>query len=171
MIKRNNPSNIRYSIFNQWIGQVKNEDGYVVFDTLDNGTRAMLKLVSNYISDGRNTIEKIVSKWCPPSECNTENYIQFMSDNMGIPRNQAFAFNEQYRIEDFAHWMSKMESGEHIPQPIVTSEYLKLVGRAYSGTDNQLPTIEVTASDPIYEVIGILLLVIFIIYFTSSKKK
>src|SRR5262245_7042568 len=39
-VRNNNPGNLRYIVANPFTGQIKNDGGYGVYDTLLNGTRA-----------------------------------------------------------------------------------------------------------------------------------
>lgn len=82
----NNPLNIRYNPQNQWRGQTGQDKGFCVFKNKAYGFRAGFIILGNYIKNGINTIEQIVSRWAPPSENNTENYIRFIEDECIIPR-------------------------------------------------------------------------------------
>lgn len=50
---------------------------YCGYNTWSRGAEAWYKLISgpSYIGSGRDTIEKIVPKYCPATECNVEKYI------------------------------------------------------------------------------------------------
>lgn len=88
MINRNNPGNIRRVSGKPWVGEIVPSPwvaGFVTFDTLEHGYRAMLKLLNNYLNAGYNTIQKIITRWAPPSENPTAAYIQFISDYTRTP--------------------------------------------------------------------------------------
>jgi len=86
MIRNNNPGNIRTSA-DAWQGKTGSDvRGFVIFDTLPHGYRALYKLLSNYIAKGYNTIDKVVNKWAPPSENDTETYIKNVVKRTGIDR-------------------------------------------------------------------------------------
>lgn len=78
-IRNNNPFNIKKS-HHDWLG--KKQDGadptFEQFDTLELGVRAGLKLLTTYINRGYDTPEKIIKRFAPTSENNTENYIDFI---------------------------------------------------------------------------------------------
>lgn len=98
-IRNNNPANIRISTANDWRGKVpleSNNDGeFEQFYEMVMGARAGLKLLSNYLNRGINTISKIIYKWAPPEDNNdTEGYINYVSDNSGINRNKILSYNE-----------------------------------------------------------------------------
>lgn len=86
--KNCNPLNIRYSSRNNWRGQVGEHKGFCVFAHESWGFRAAYKLITNYISQGYNTIEKIVSRWAPPTENDTEAYIKYVAYETIIDRDQ-----------------------------------------------------------------------------------
>lgn len=73
-----NPCNIRFSPLNNWKGQIGTRMGFVVFDSFENGFRAAMKLIHNYTKCNYDTIEDIISRWAPPSENNTTNYINYV---------------------------------------------------------------------------------------------
>lgn len=86
-IKRNNPLNIRYSCNNKWVGQKGEDSGFCVFESLAYGFRAAFILLCNYKKQGFDTVEKIITKFAPPSENPTYHYIKFVAnklENIGI---------------------------------------------------------------------------------------
>lgn len=76
--KNRNPLNIRYSSKNKWLGQRGQNKGFCVFSSLRLGFRAAFLLLRNYVRQGDNTIESIVTRWAPPSENNVEAYIDYV---------------------------------------------------------------------------------------------
>lgn len=79
----NNPLNIRYSSANNWKGQTGQQSGFCVFDTPENGIRAAMVNLKSYRKQGVITIGDIVSRWAPPTENNTQNYIDFVCKKLG----------------------------------------------------------------------------------------
>ncbi len=87
-LRDNNPGNIRPNPAYVWYGQVSVEHGYVVFDNVEHGIRAMAKDLKAKIKRGLNTIEKYIPIYAPPSDNNnTEGYIQRVVKSSGIARN------------------------------------------------------------------------------------
>lgn len=76
-LRNNNPGNLRPSA-PPWQGEADENGGFVVFDTMANGVRALAKnLLAYFDSHGLNTIRGIISRWAPPSDNNdTEAYIK-----------------------------------------------------------------------------------------------
>lgn len=113
--KTNNPLNIRFNPANAWKGQISEYKGFCVFVSESYGFRAGYRLLTNYIAMGVDTIEKIIDRWAPPCENNTEEYIKFVCNETLIPRDLYLTDNT---IHDY--WtkiiileaMAKMESGK-----------------------------------------------------------
>lgn len=122
--KWNNPLNIRFTPATKWQGQLRSESGFVVFDTLENGTRAALKLLRNYyVKDRLNTVEKIITKWAPPSENNTENYIKEVIKRLQtkrgkIERNTIIALPIVV-LPELLKAMAIQEQGKTLPADII----------------------------------------------------
>lgn len=168
MIQRNNPANIRFSIFNLWQGQTGSEDGFVTFDSLENGTRAQIKLLREYINDGDDTIQKIVTRWSPPNENDTAGLIASYAYMSGIDPFEKIDFSDQLKVERVVTVMQRIESGETVSDITITNEYLKLAN--YSGGFN-LPEINISAENPVKEVIIILAAIAILIVFATQSKQ
>ena len=68
--RNNNPLNIKYVPMTHWVGEVHDEllkfdKTFAEFTDMKYGIRAGIKLIKNYIRSGYNTIDKIISRWCP----------------------------------------------------------------------------------------------------------
>lgn len=91
-VRNNNPGNIKINPANNWKGAVphsQNTDGtFEQFREYVFGVRAMIKLMQNYISQGNNTIRKIVNKYAPVSENPTSAYLNFISERTGYGPDQ-----------------------------------------------------------------------------------
>ena len=83
--RNNNPLNIRRIAGTRWIGQqplsnspLKGEDReFVRFISIEYGLRAAFVLLHTYSTKYKlNCIRDIVSRWAPPTENNTEQYIR-----------------------------------------------------------------------------------------------
>lgn len=81
--KCRNPLNIRASVKNNWLGSRGQYKGFVVFNSSKLGYRAALILLRNYVRNGFDTIQSIVSRWAPPSENDTESYVKSVCSLIG----------------------------------------------------------------------------------------
>lgn len=110
-----NPLNLRYSTKNKWLGQVGELKGFCVFQNEAYGFRAAFKNVCTYLRQGHDTIEKIVSRWAPPCENKTDEYINFVADDVMIDRGRTLhmqSIHGYWEIIMILRAMAKMECGK-----------------------------------------------------------
>lgn len=83
-LRNNNPGNIRFTGV-QWQGMIGKNQGFMVFDTIQAGTRALAKLLFVYVNYlGYKTIDDIINHYAPPSENNAAAYKADVSDITGV---------------------------------------------------------------------------------------
>ena len=108
-LRNNNPGHIRDNIDNDWNGQTGTDDaGFVIFDTMQNGIRALTKILKNY---GLNTITQIISRWAPPSENDTAAYISSVANSTGFDPNQALNMNDANTLTALVAAITRQENG------------------------------------------------------------
>ena len=87
-VRNNNPLNIRKSS-EQFQGEIKGKDkSFKTFSSLPYGYRAGFVILGTYLSQGLNTIEKIIAHWAPSTENDTESYMAHVERWSGVPRNE-----------------------------------------------------------------------------------
>lgn len=107
-LRNNNPLNIRVSS-NTWIGKIPTSNSFENFSTLEYGIRAAVKnLITYYTRDKLVTVGSIVSKWAPPSENHTSNYIKYVADKMGVSATSIISLN----VETFSKLVAAMSDVE-----------------------------------------------------------
>lgn len=95
MIGKNNPFNLRYSHLNIWIGQTGQTRGFCDFQSIEYCIRAVAILVMrSYRKKNVLTISEIITRYAPPSENKTNDYISFVCKKM-----YAFPFDIPQRVE------------------------------------------------------------------------
>lgn len=85
-IRNNNPSNIEHQPSNKWQGLADppSDGRFCVFTSEVWGLRALaILLIKYYDKYDCNTAEKIIHRWAPPSENNTDAYAQAVADRLG----------------------------------------------------------------------------------------
>ena len=87
-VRNNNPGNIR-DVGISWEGRVGSESGFVKFDTPAMGVRAMTKNLYSYQNRGLTSVRDMISTWAPPSENNTNSYVNQVASAMGVDPNQS----------------------------------------------------------------------------------
>lgn len=128
-IRNNNPLNIRKG--NNWQGEKspQTDSEFEQFESMAMGVRAGMKILRNYITgyDGHrqpiDTIEKIITRWAPPSENNTRKYIDRVSALTGIHPRQTIWFNRRRDIVAIVDAMIRVECGQPIDTKIIESAY------------------------------------------------
>jgi hypothetical protein len=86
-IRNNNPGNIDRTNIN-WQGMAADQSGdprFIVFRAPEWGIRAIAKIVLAYYSkDGCDTIRKIIERWAPPGENDTNAYVADVAAKCGV---------------------------------------------------------------------------------------
>ncbi|MBX7225027.1 MAG: glycoside hydrolase family protein [Chitinophagales bacterium] len=112
-IRNNNPGNIRLTD-QKWEGKVPNKDNtdksFEQFTSYAYGVRALIVLLKNYITKGRNTITAIFGAYAPPNENNTQNYIRFVAERLGVGADAPLSLTKNI-LKELAQAIAKMENG------------------------------------------------------------
>ena len=86
-LRNNNPGNIRPG--DNWQGMIGTNGGFVVFENIAWGLRAMGKAIIHELNVGNNTITKLIYEYAPPSDGNnTQAYIANVVNDTGFSANQ-----------------------------------------------------------------------------------
>jgi hypothetical protein len=112
-LRNNNPLNIRHNA-DVFQGEIKgNDKSFKTFSSMPYGYRAAFVTLATYLSRGWNTIEKIIAKWAPPIENNTEGYIAKVEKWSGIPRNKELTAADGTDYIMIVAAMSFVENGKN----------------------------------------------------------
>lgn len=84
-IRNHNPGNIRKSPAT-WQGEVPGDDDlFESFASAEFGLRAIGRLLLNYQSkQGLNTVRKLIDRWAPPCENDTDQYVSHVATRCGV---------------------------------------------------------------------------------------
>ena len=112
-LRNNNPLNIiRNSTKWQGMSDTQTDKRFVQFKSLAYGYRAAYKLIHTYMTKyGLLSIEGIISRWAPPSENNTEAYIQRVEKRTGWKRNAILSFYNRELMAKLVVAMAEVENG------------------------------------------------------------
>ena len=117
MIAKNNIFNIRAGRA-QWQGMTGTQKGFVEFMNREYAIRAWLVLMRNYRRQhGCDSIRKIVTRFAPPTENNTANYIQFCAREVGTLADNRLERYTEYAMLAVA--MARMETSVKLTWPQV----------------------------------------------------
>jgi len=124
-IKNNNPGNLR-PVYDKrgkivkWKGQIGVKNGFCVFDTLENGIRAMGRNLQDYDKIyGRNTLVEIIERWAPYNENNTRGYIARVSQETGYHPNQELNIKDRNVVTNLIVAMTRQEHSKDVPRGLV----------------------------------------------------
>ena len=112
-LRNNNPGNIRKNS-DFFRGEVRpsKDKSFKQFESMPYGYRAVFRILTNYRNRyGLDTIRKMIERWAPDIENNTDAYIQTVSEESGIPADDIiYADNREMMIRIVAA-MSRVENG------------------------------------------------------------
>jgi len=103
----NNPGNLRFA---DQEGARKGEGGFAAFDTPAAGFKALQNQIALDTKRGK-TLSGFVSKYAPPSENNTSQYLAQATKELGVSPNTPLS---QIPVEALARFMIKKESGSSL---------------------------------------------------------
>lgn len=108
-LRNNNPGNLRsYGI--GWQGKtgvdtqggLSQDRGFVIFDDVVYGIRALMINLHTQINRGHDTIRKLINVWAPSHENNVEAYVNYVVQRTGIPAGQKI--NTHHRVLYHLTW-------------------------------------------------------------------
>lgn len=112
-LRNNNPLNIRKNA-EHFQGEIKGTDkSFKTFLSLPYGYRAGFVILGTYLSQGLNTIEKIIAHWAPSTENDTESYIAHVERWSGVPQNKELTAMDGSEYILIVAAMSFVENGQN----------------------------------------------------------
>lgn len=110
-LRNNNPLNIRHNA-DVFQGEIKgNDKSFKTFSSMPYGYRAAFVTLATYLSRGWNTIEKIISRWAPPNENNTQAYISAVVKYSGVAADEVLTATSGDKYILIVSAMSFVENG------------------------------------------------------------
>lgn len=145
-IRNNNPGNIRVSK-DQWEGMTGDDGAFVTFDSPESGVRALGKNLLSYGRQGYDSIEKIINRWAPPNENDTQAYIDSVVAATGIPATQSLDLSNPDTLSSLAQAISLHETGSRYNPEV----YQQGVARALNGISPKTPPVSANVFDALTE--------------------
>lgn len=107
-----NPLNIRHNR-DRFQGEVVpgRDRSFKQFCSMAYGYRAAFVVLASYLACGKNTIEKIVKSWAPPTENNTNSYIAHVEQRSGVSRDKVLTAGSGSDYRKIVAAMSHCENG------------------------------------------------------------
>ena len=111
-LRNNNPGNIKRNSDVFQGEKTSSDKEFKQFKSMAYGYRAIFKILSNYYRNYKlDTIRKIIGRWAPENENNTNAYIKAVSDYAGIPADDPININDREQMIRIVAGMSKVENG------------------------------------------------------------
>lgn len=108
--RNNNPGNFKQGPKNHYKGtKGKDSGGFVIFESVEYGYRAMIKLLWALWNNGHKNLYEIISIYAPASENNVDSYVSFVSKETGLSPRVDFTFDVE-TVSKIIIAMSKHES-------------------------------------------------------------
>lgn len=113
-LRNNNPGNLRTTNI-AWQGKIplsqNTGKGFEQFENVYWGLRAMFKDLINDINKGKNTVKLLITEYAPPSENNTNAYINSVAATLGVsPTQRLTEINSTFLLK-LARAILKVELG------------------------------------------------------------
>lgn len=135
-IRNNNIGNIRKSK-DQWEGATGDDGEFVTFDSPESGVRALAKNLMSYGRQGYDSIEKVITRWAPPGENDTEAYIKSIVAATGIPATQSLNLQDPDTLASLSQAIGFHETGSRYDPEV----YKQGVSRATNGISPKTPPV------------------------------
>jgi hypothetical protein len=121
-LRNNNPGNLRPG--DNWQGAIGVNQNFIVFENILWGLRAMGTDIRTKINNGYNTISKLIYRYAPPTENNTEAYINLVVQYSGIARNDVLTASGS-TLQRLIRAMMNVELGLSYSQIITNAEIVQ----------------------------------------------
>lgn len=111
--KNCNPGNIRINS-DKFLGEIipSGDKEFKRFESMAYGYRAMFVILRNYKRNySLDTIRKMIHRWAPENENNTNSYINVVSERSGIPADDPIDTNSKEQMTRIVAAMSFVENG------------------------------------------------------------
>lgn len=122
-IRNNNPLNIRLG--DNWQGLCKEQTDktFCQFISMEYGLRAAFIILFNYLKKRVDTPDKIIKRWAPPSENDTEAYITRVCKIGSLPRYEVIKKTNYSRLCSLVWAMAQVENGQVVSYGLIQNAY------------------------------------------------
>lgn len=116
-LRNNNPGNIEYGKFAKDRGAVGPEAGegrFAMFKDAQDGLDALVALLKSYAGRGIDSVQKIITKYAPPSDKNnTPAYIETVANKLGVKPDQKLNLQDPTQLRGMVDAVVRVENGRN----------------------------------------------------------
>ena len=122
-IRNNNPGNIRHGEKWEGLSDKQTDSSFCIFVSPEYGIRALAKVLLTYYKKYQlNTVKKIISRYAPPNENETESYIKSVANQLGVASDEVIDLSSVAVLAVLLRAIIRHENGE---QPYSDEQTLK----------------------------------------------
>ena len=122
-IRNNNPGNIRHGEKWEGLSDKQTDSSFCIFVSPEYGIRALAKVLLTYYKKYQlNTVKKIISRYAPPNENETESYIKSVANQLGVASDEVIDLSSVAVLAVLLRAIIRHENGE---QPYSDEQILK----------------------------------------------
>lgn len=122
-IRNNNPGNIRHGEKWEGLSDKQTDSSFCIFVSPEYGIRALAKVLQTYYKKYQlNTVKKIISRYAPPNENETESYIKSVANQLGVASDEVIDLSSVAVLAVLLRAIIRHENGE---QPYSDEQILK----------------------------------------------
>ena len=122
-IRNNNPLNIRLGDNWQGLRKEQTDKAFCQFVSMEYGLRAAFVILFNYLKKRVDTPDKIIKRWAPPSENDTEAYINRVCKIGSLPRHEVIKKTNAPRLCRLVWAMAQVECGQIVSYGLIENAY------------------------------------------------
>lgn len=113
-VRNNNPLNIEKGQPWQGLKPTQTDPRFCQFVSLEMGFRAAFKILKTYFGKQPpvKTVRDIITRWAPPGENNTEEYIQFVCEHGQLNPDEPMRYSDKNKMCRLVWAMAEMECGQ-----------------------------------------------------------
>lgn len=147
-IRNNNPGNLNYAGQTGATREAGPNGRFAVFQSAEAGLQALAHQLRLYAQRGINSVRTIISKFAPPSENNTQAYINSVSRGLGVDANATLNVNDPRVMQGLMDAIIKVENGRN---PYSTEQLASASAvRAAAGQGGGAPPVTLTQETTIH---------------------
>lgn len=130
-IRLNNPGNIRQSR-DLWQGEadLQADKTFVTFRGPEWGIRAMAKILLRYQAAGFTTVRKIIGRWAPPGENDTQAYVADVARQVGVDPDTVLDLGNAALLARLVKAIIRHENGEQPYSDTLVAQGVQLAANA-----------------------------------------